>query len=66
MKDGWLTNSTDGRYVFVGDSGDVISTATHSVVKHLPELLDSRHFAEGVWRNGKVVDSARFGVGRVQ
>jgi hypothetical protein len=65
-KDGWLTNSTDGRYVFVGDSGDVISTATHSVVEHLPELLDSRHFAEGVWRNGKVVDSARFGVGRVQ
>src|SRR5260221_5960610 len=65
-KDGWLTNSTDGRYVFVGESGDVISTATHSVVKHLPELLDSRHFAEGVWRNGKIVDSARFGVGRVQ
>jgi hypothetical protein len=65
-KDGWLTNSTDGRYVFVGDSGDVISTATHGVVEHLPELLDSRHFAEGVWRNGKVVDSARFGVGRVQ
>lgn len=65
-KDGWLTNSTDGRYVFVGDSGDVISTATHSVVKHLPELLDSRHFAEAVWRDGKVVDSARFGVGRVQ
>jgi len=65
-KDGWLTNSTDGRYVFVGDSGDIISTATHSVVKHLPELLDSRHFAEGVWRNGKIVDSTRFGIGRVQ
>lgn len=65
-KDGWLTNSTDGRYVFVGESGDVISTATHGVIKHLPELLDSRHFAEGVWRNGKVVDSARFGVGRVR
>jgi hypothetical protein len=65
-KDGWLTNSTDGRYVFVGDSGDVISTAMHSVVTHLPELLDSRHFAEAVWRDGTVVDSARFGVGRVQ
>lgn len=66
VKDGWLTNSTDGRYVFVGESGDVISTATHSVITHLPELVDSRHFAEGAWQNGRVVDSARFGVGRVQ
>src|SRR5439155_6146336 len=32
-KDGWLSQTHDGRYLFVGDSGDVIDTATRKVVK---------------------------------
>src|SRR5205823_5112413 len=31
-QDGWLQHSLDGRYVFVGDSGEVIETATRRVI----------------------------------
>src|SRR2546429_5293517 len=30
LGDGWLHHSLDGRYVFVGDSGDVIDTGIQS------------------------------------
>jgi hypothetical protein len=65
-RDGWLLNSLDGRFVFVGDSGDVISTLHRRVVAQLPALLQSRHgFLEIVWANGRpVASSTHFGVGR--
>ena len=42
LKDGWLHHSRDGRYVFVGDSGDVIDTKTRKTVMTLPALANSR------------------------
>jgi hypothetical protein len=51
-KDGWLLHSRDGRYVFVGDSGDVIDTATRSVIYYLAPLANSRHgFVEVEWNS---------------
>ena len=42
LKDGWLHHSRDGRYVFVGDSGDVIDTRLRKTVMTLPALANSR------------------------
>ena len=66
LRDGWLLHSLSGRYVFVGDSGDVIRTGTRRVVAFLPALENSRHgFLEVVWRHGIPVDSTgHFGIGR--
>ncbi len=65
-RDGWLLHSMQGAYVFVGDSGDVISTRTRRVVAFLPALENTRHgFLEIIWRNGRPVTSTgHFGVGR--
>jgi hypothetical protein len=65
-RDGWLLTSLDGRYLFVGDSGDVISTSSHRVVARLPELLQSRHgFLEVVWAAGlPIASTGHFGIGR--
>ncbi|HJZ95305.1 MAG TPA: YncE family protein [Candidatus Solibacter sp.] len=41
-KYGWLHHSRDGRYVFVGDSGDVIDTALRKTAMTLPALANSR------------------------
>jgi DNA-binding beta-propeller fold protein YncE len=41
-REGWLHHSRDGRYVFVGDSGDVIDTTTRKTVASLPAMADSR------------------------
>lgn len=66
VREGWLLHSLDGRYVFVGDSGDVIDTATRAVVAHLPELQNTRHgFLEVDWSGGLPVSTTtHFGVGR--
>lgn len=66
LRDGWLLHSLRGRYVFVGDSGDVIRTATHRVVAFLPALLNSRHgFLQILWRDGRpVASTGHFGIGR--
>jgi DNA-binding beta-propeller fold protein YncE len=53
--DSWLEHSLDGRYVFVGDSGDVVNTASHTVVAYLPELSQTSEFLEIDWRNGRPV-----------
>ncbi len=67
LRDGWIRHSLDGRYVFVGDSGDVIDTGTRQVVAHLPALHDSRKDIEIDWQNGTpVATSTRSGVGYVQ
>ena len=65
-KEGWLLHSLDGRYVFVGDSGDVIDTTTRSIVAHIPALEDTRHgYLEVDWSAGMpIATTTHFGVGR--
>jgi hypothetical protein len=65
VNEGWVQHSYDGRYVFVGDSGDVISTATHAVVAHLAPLEGTRQSLEVDWEGAKTVATTqRVGVGR--
>jgi hypothetical protein len=52
VKDGWLHHSRDGRYVFVGDSGDVIDTTLRKTAMMLPELANSRKEIEIDFENG--------------
>jgi sugar lactone lactonase YvrE len=63
-RDGWIQTSTDGHYVFVGDSGDVIDTTTNTVIGHIDNLRDSRETIEVDWANGVPIStSTRQGVG---
>ena len=65
-RDGWLQHGRDGRFVYVGDSGDVISTATREVVDFLPALRDTRKSLEVDWRDGVPVSTtSRTGLGYV-
>ena len=58
-KDGWVMHSRDGKYVYIGDSGDVIDTATHTVTTYLDLLANCRHgFLDIVWKNGQIVDTS--------
>jgi hypothetical protein len=50
---GSLLASADGRYVYVGDSGDVIDTEKREVLTNLDALHNSRVGIEVVLRNGK-------------
>jgi hypothetical protein len=52
FKDGWLLHSRDGRFVYVGDAGDVISTATRQIVAHLTPLANTHTYLEIDWQNG--------------
>lgn len=64
LKDGWLQHSRDGRFVYVGDSGDVIDTSTRTIVATLPALSNSRKFLEIDWANGvPTFSSSRSGLG---
>jgi hypothetical protein len=57
-------HSRDGRYVYVGFSGDVISTAKRRIVSYLALLNDSAEFIEIDWRHGHpVAATSRYGVG---
>jgi hypothetical protein len=63
---GWLQRSVDGRFVFVGDSGEVIETATRKVIATLPTLLNTKKSLEVDWEGGlPVATSNRTGVGEV-
>ena len=65
-RDGWLQLSIDGRYAFVGDSGDVIETATRRVIANLPTLANTRKSIEIEWAGGlPIATSTRLGVGKV-
>lgn len=65
-REGWVLNDLSGRYVYVGDTGDVISTSTLTVVATLPTLHNTRIMIEGDWTNGAVsATSTHFGIGRV-
>ncbi len=67
LADGWLQHSRDGRFVYVGDEGDVIDTATHRSVANLPTLYNTRKMIEIDWQNGVPIFSptSRSGVGYV-
>ena len=57
-KDGWIMHSRDGKYVYIGDSGDIVDTATHTMAHYMPELANCRHgFLEMIWKNGVIVDT---------
>lgn len=63
---GWLQRSLDGRFVYVGDSGEVIETATRRVVATLPALLNTKKSLEVDWSHGvPVASSERTGMGEV-
>ena len=64
-RDGWLQESADGRFLFVGDSGDVVDTRTQRVVAFLPALRNSRYQLEVDWRNGQPISTTtRSSIGR--
>jgi hypothetical protein len=66
FKDGWLQHSGDGRFVYVGDEGDVINTATRRVVAHLSALVTTRKMLEIDWRKGvPVFTTTRAGLGYI-
>ena len=61
---GWLQTSLDGRWLFVGDDGDVIDLHTHRVAAFLPALRNSRYLFELDWHDGVPVrTSTRSGIG---
>jgi DNA-binding beta-propeller fold protein YncE len=62
--DSWLQHSRDGRYVYVGLSGDVIDTASRKIVAYLPPLQSTTEFIEIDWRHGRpIFATSRYGVG---
>ena len=64
---GWLQLSLDGRYLFVGDSGEVVDTATRKVITTLPTLAQTKKSIEIDWRGGvPIATSGRTGVGYVE
>src|SRR5260370_34052411 len=66
LKDGWIQHSKDGRFVYVGDSGDVIDTATRKSVITLPTLSNTRKMLEIDWQNGvPIFTTSRSGLGYV-
>lgn len=59
-------NELSGRYVYVGDTGDVVNASTLKVVMTLPTLQNTRQVVEIDWTNGLVsATNTRFGLGRV-
>jgi DNA-binding beta-propeller fold protein YncE len=65
-REGWVLNDLSGRYVYVGDTGDVVDTSTLSLVITLPALQNTRQVVEIDWTNGAIsATSTRFGLGRV-
>lgn len=66
-RDGWLQESLDGRFLYVGDSGAVIDTRSRRVVAFLPALYNTRYLLEIDWRRGLPVrTSTRSAVGYVR
>ncbi len=49
--DGWLEYSRDGRFLYVGDVGDVIDTVANRVVYNLPPLYNTRKMIEVDFQN---------------
>jgi DNA-binding beta-propeller fold protein YncE len=55
LKDGWIHHSRDARYVFVGDSGDVIDTVRRVTVAFLPAMANTRKEIEIDFQKGAPV-----------
>lgn len=65
-RDGWIQHSRDGRYVFVGDTGDVFDTTTRKVVINLDPLYNTRKHLEIDWQGGLPISTTtRHGLGYV-
>jgi len=65
-REGWVLNDLSDRYVYVGDTGNVVKTSSLSVVATLPALQNTRQVAEIDWANGTPsATSTRFGLGHV-
>jgi DNA-binding beta-propeller fold protein YncE len=65
QKEGWVLHSLSGRYVYVGDAGDVIDTTTRKPIAYLQPLSNTRKFIEIDWQNGlPITTSSRYGKGR--
>jgi DNA-binding beta-propeller fold protein YncE len=65
-REGWIRHSRDGRFVFVGDSGNVIDTSRRQVITTLPQLLNTRKFVEIDWQSGLPISTTtRQGLGYV-
>lgn len=65
--DGWLQASRNGRFVYVGRSGDVIDTRTNRIVRYLRPMQATADFLEIDWRHGRpVATTGRYGVGYVK
>jgi hypothetical protein len=63
-RDGWLQETLDGRYLYVGDAGAVIDTRSRKSVAFLPALYNTRYLLELDWRNGAPIrTSTRSSVG---
>jgi len=56
---GSLLHSADGRFVYVGDAGDVIETRKREIVSNLEALHNSRTQLEVDWVGGKAVFPGR-------
>jgi len=66
MREGWVLHSRDGRFVYVGNSGDVIDTSLRKVVAYVPSLNDSRIYCEIDWQNGiPILTTNRYGEGYI-
>jgi DNA-binding beta-propeller fold protein YncE len=66
LRDGWVQHSRSGCFVFVGDTGDVISTRTDRPIGYLPAMRDTRKMIEIDWRDGRpIATTTRTGLGYV-
>jgi DNA-binding beta-propeller fold protein YncE len=64
---GWLQHSRNGRFVYVGNAGDVIDTKRRRIVDYLPPLHATAESLEIDWRHGRpVATTNRYGVGYVR
>lgn len=62
--DGWLETSRNGRYLYVGRSGDVIDTRTRRIVNYMAPLVETADFLEIDWRHViPIATTNRYGVG---
>ena len=65
-KEGWMLHVADGRYVVVGDSGDIIDTTTRTIAYNLATVSNTRKFLEIDWQNGHpIFTTSREGMGYV-
>jgi DNA-binding beta-propeller fold protein YncE len=73
VRDGWLLHSSDGKYVFSGDSGDIINTATMTPLPRdtsssttiFSTLQNTRKFVEVDWSMQPGFTTTHFGLGYV-